>query len=177
MICPLGDNKHDLDECKSFKEKGLQERSRLLFEQKLCYDCFSPISASHNVRNCKNRKEWKVCKKRHSTSLHGYKTDKPKEKLEKSREENDNEQKDFHCATVDMSSEIIRMSVVPVVVRYKFSNPVLNTYAMLDTCSQATFTKENLLSDLGIQGKKTSITVETMKGEVWVWVKLPCTYT
>ena len=54
---------------------------------------------------------------------------------------------------------------------------------------------ENLLSDLGIQGRKTSITVKTMNGEVTkssealedlevaqasngkaerVWVKLPC---
>ena len=69
---------------------------------------------------------------------------------------------------------------------------------MLNTCSQVMFTKENLLSDLGIEGRKTSITVKTMKGEVTkssealenlevaqastgkaegVGVKLPCTYT
>ena len=46
------------------------------------------------------------------TSLHSYKTEKPKENLEKSREERDNEQKDFHCATVNMSSEVISMCVV-----------------------------------------------------------------
>ena len=100
MIFPLCDGKHYLDECKSFTETGLQERSRFLSEQKLCYSCFSTISASHNARNCKKRKECKVCKKRHPTSLHGYKTEKPKEKLEKSREEKDNEQKDFHCSSV-----------------------------------------------------------------------------
>ena len=37
---------------------------------------------------------------------------------------------------------------------------------MLDTCSQATFAKEKLSSGLGIQGRKTSITVTTMNGEV-----------
>ena len=63
MICPLYDGKRDLDECKSFKEKGLQERSRFLFEQKLCYGCFSPISASHNARNCKKRKNAKFARK------------------------------------------------------------------------------------------------------------------
>ena len=35
-------------------------------------------------------------------------------------------------------------------VRYKLSNRVVKTYAMFDTCSQATFAKENLLRDLGI---------------------------
>ena len=67
---------------------------------------------------------------------------------------------------------------------------------MLNTSSQATFATENLLSDLGIQGRKTSIMVKTMNGKVIklsealedlevaqasngkaerVWVKLPCT--
>ena len=68
----------------------------------------------------------------------------------------------------------------------------------MNTCSQATFAKKNLLSDLGIQGKKTSITVKTKTEEVtylsetvedleitpesngkagMVWLKLSCTYT
>ena len=198
MICPLCASRRDLDECTSFKEKILQERSRFLFEQKLCNGGFSPISASQNTRNCKKRKECKVCKKRHLTSLHGYKTEKPKEKLEKSCKEKDNEQKDFHCATVNMRLEVISMCVVSVMVKQKLSNHVVKTYAMLDTCSPATFTKENLLSDLGIQGRKRSITVKTMNGKVnklsealkdlevaqesnekakRVWVKLSCTYT
>ena len=75
-----------------------------------------------------------------------------KEKLEKSREEKDNGQRDCRCAKVNMILEIINMCVVPVMVRHKLSNRVVKTYAMLDTCSQGTFAKENLLSNLGIQG-------------------------
>ena len=92
MICPLCDDKYDLDGSKSLKEQDLQETSRFLFEQKLYYGCFSPISASHNARNCKKEKECKVFKKKHLTSLDGYETEKPKEKLEKSRVKKDNEQ-------------------------------------------------------------------------------------
>ena len=40
MRYPLCYDKHDLDERKSFKKKGLHERIRFLFEQKLCYGCF-----------------------------------------------------------------------------------------------------------------------------------------
>ena len=70
MICPLCDSKHNWDESNSFKEKCLQERSRIIFKQKLCYECFPP--ASRNARHCKERKESRVCKKRHPASLHGY---------------------------------------------------------------------------------------------------------
>ena len=118
----LCDGKHDLDEYKSFKERGLKEKSRFLFEQKLFHGCFSQIFASHNARNCSKTKECKVYK-----NLHGYQIEKPKGKLENSREEKHNEQKDFHCATANMSSEVVSMCVVPVMVRHKLSNRVVKT--------------------------------------------------
>ena len=37
-------------------------------------------SVNHNARNSKKRKECKVCKKRHPTSLHSYKVEKSKAK-------------------------------------------------------------------------------------------------
>ena len=55
----------------------------------------------------RKEKTGKVSKKRHPTSLHDYKTEKPKHKLEKDRVEKDNEQKYFHCATVNMSPKVI----------------------------------------------------------------------
>ena len=76
--------------------------------------------------------------------MHGYENEKPKEKLGKGREEGDNKQKDFHCATVNMSSEVTIMCVVHVIVRHKFSNRVVKTYTILNTWSQATFAKEKL---------------------------------
>ena len=68
-----------------------------------------------------------------------------------------------------MSLEVISICVVPLKVkreRHKLSNREVKTFAMLDTGSQVTFAKEKLSSDLGIQGKKTSVTVKTMNGEV-----------
>ena len=68
---------------------------------------------------------------------------------------------------------------------------------MFDTCDQAMFVKEHLLSDLGVQGRRTSMAVQTMNREVTkpsktledlemvqasngkaerVWVKMPCTH-
>ena len=42
---------------------------------------------------------------------------------------------------MNMSLEVIIMCLGPVMVRYKLSNRVVKTYAMLDTRSQATLTK------------------------------------
>ena len=61
-----------------------------------------------------------------------------------------------------MILEVISICVVPVIVRYKLSDRIIRTYAILDTCSQGTFAQENLLGDLGIPGRKTAITVKNM---------------
>ena len=37
---------------------------------------------------------------------------------------------------------------------------------MLDNCSLATFTQNKLLRSLGLQGRKTSVTVKSINGEV-----------
>ena len=47
----LCETNHDLDDCDLFLQLGLQERSRWLFHNKLCYGCFSAIFAIHNARN------------------------------------------------------------------------------------------------------------------------------
>ena len=90
------------------------------------------------------------------------------------------------------------MCVVPVLVRHKLSNCIAKKYVMLDNCSQATLMRNKLLGALGLHGRKTSITVKTMNGEVTksfevlhgievaqasneskekIWVQLPSTYT
>ena len=58
------------------------------------------------------------------------------------------------------------MCVVPVMVKQKRSDREDKACAMLNSCSQATFAKGSLLSELGIQGRKASVTAKTMKEEV-----------
>ena len=121
------------------------EISKCLFHNKLCYGSISVISVNHNARNCKNRKESKVCKKRHPTSLHGYKAEKSKVK-QLDGNSSEESKVTVNSATANTKSDVIR------------------TYAMLDNCSQATFMQNKLLGALGLHGRKTSITVKTMNG-------------
>ena len=162
--CSLCEGNHDLDDCNSFLQFDLQKRSKWLFHNKLCYDCLSAISVNHNVRNCKNRKEYNVYKKRHPISLHGYEAEKSKAKQQDGNSSKESKV-NLNCATANTKS-LISMCVVPVLVRHKLSNYIVKTYAMLDGCSQATFMQNKLLGSLSLHGRKTSITEKTMNGEV-----------
>ena len=57
------------------------------------------------------------------------------------------------------------MCIVPVKVKKDHSSEAVETYALLDSCSQGTFISEKLTQDLGASGRKTSITVKTLNGE------------
>ena len=163
----------------------------------MCYGCLSTISVNNNARNCKNRKDCKVCKKRHPTSLHGYKTEKSKAK-QPDGNSSEESKVNVNCATANTKSDVISMRVIPVLVQHKISNCIVKTYVMLDNCIQATFRQNKLLGALGLHGNKISITMKTMNGEVTkssevldgievaqasnerekkVWVQLLSTYT
>ena len=53
-----------------------------------------------------------------------------------------------------------------VKLRYGDSGKTLKTYALLDSCSQGTFILERLPERFGIKGRRTSITIKTLNGEV-----------
>ena len=66
------------------------------------------------------------------------------------------------CASTKFRSDVINMCVVPVQICHPDSKKVLDTYAMLDNCSQDTFVKEEIIEALGITGAKTRVTVKTL---------------
>ena len=68
-------------------------------------------------------------------------------------------------ASVNTGKDVISMSVVQVKVEHSESGKIVETYALLDNCSQGTFMSERLLMELGLKGKKTSVTTKTLKGE------------
>ena len=53
--CVFCNGSHDLYDCQFYTEITVEERSRFLKENKLCYDCCEDISTQHIARSCKNR--------------------------------------------------------------------------------------------------------------------------
>ena len=115
-----------------------------MFHSKLCFDCLNSSSVSHNARNWKNRKECKVCKKRYPTPLHGY------EKRKNKVKQLDESKVIVDCATTNTKFDVMSMCVVPILVRYKLFDCIVETYAILDSYSQATFMQNKPSGALGL---------------------------
>ena len=64
---------HDLEQCKAYPTKSVDDKSKYLLTKELCYECLKPISKTHTAKNCNQRQTYKVCNEKSSTSLHGFK--------------------------------------------------------------------------------------------------------
>ena len=64
-----------------------------------------------------------------------------------------------------MKSRVVSMCIVLVKVRHVHSRKEIQTYAVLDCCSQGTFINTDLARKLKAGGVKTTIKIKTLNGE------------
>ena len=174
----------------------MEERSKFLFKNKLCYGCLKTVTKEHNAETCSSRRSCKVCNGKHVTTLHGYLRKKKAINNDKGLTDDEKIQGGVKCATVNTGTDVISMCVVLINGQYGNFGKVLETHALLHSCSQGTFILERLVNNLGVKGQKTSITIKTLNGEVTNeamvvkepkatsgngdshdWLELPVTYT
>ena len=79
-------------------------------------------------------------------------------------QEDDESGEMLSCNSTYTTSDVVSMCVVPVKVKYG-SSLVVETYAMLDSCSECTFIEKGLLKELNISGRNMNITVKTLNGQ------------
>ena len=105
------------------------------------------FSKDHSARNCEQQGSCKICKGKHATGLYGFK---PKKEEVKQDSGNDGNKQitttcmgvqSLSCASTKFRSDIIIMCVVPVQIHHPDSSKVLDTYVILDNCSQGKFVK------------------------------------
>ena len=147
-----------------------------LFSSNAVSQCTSKSDKHDQTENCKNRRSCKKCHKKHLRTLHGLKIEKKTTSTDKTSNENNistdntlvqegNESGEMlSCNSTYFTSEAVNMCVVLVNVKY-VSSPVVETYAMLDSCSEGTFIENGLLEELKISGRSTNVTVKTLNGE------------
>ena len=138
-VCPLCKAGHGLDDCEGFKKKGKSAKKDFVFRNRLCFSCYG---TGHQAQSCTNKLVCKTCGKDHPTSLH--------EVVVKV------------AAVQRGGGDNCGLCIVPVRLGHK-DHPdwCLETYAMLDDCSQGTFVEEKMIDCL-IEGKdKISVTVTT----------------
>ena len=157
--CPKCSSTHDLEECREYLGLSLDERKKFLIQKHLCFGCLKLTSRSHSVKTCRYKKKCGECSRLHPTSLHD------KQFATKSKESKETEPKVVSCLTeVKTQSEKILLSVVLVKLRYE--NKEVITYAALDSMSSASFISKELWQKIDCPGRKTEITVKTVNGEM-----------
>ena len=172
--CHMCKKNHDMDKLKKFLELSVNERSRYFAKNKICFGCYDPISSNHSAKICSNRIICKECKNYHPTTLHGYQYKKQNNEPGKNNDGKKEETQfsnrctkieDFSNPSINQETSMVSMCVVPLIVKHKNSSREMKTFAMLDNCSQGNFIKEDLLKELKIGGRVTSISIKTLNGE------------
>ena len=148
---------HDLEQCKVYLTKSVDERSKYLSTKKLCHGCLKPISKTYTARNCNQRQTCKVCNEKHPTSLYGFKLKKKTKQgaVSDTPDQSDTSQdgvlksnvticdENIVCASTKNNAQVISMCVVPVVIKDKDYVKEVITHPILDSCSHGTFIVED----------------------------------
>lgn len=171
-VCVVCKKSHDVESCKMFLRKSLDERKSFLKEKGLCFGC---LSEGHISKYCKKRRKCNKCSKFHPSCLHiGQNVDTNKESNGVLRSDNQNtavasNDKGSHSGSSffnrSTSTSLCSM-VVPVYLSHRDtpSNERL-VYALLDTQSDTTFALESTCQALGLSGADVKLSLSTMFAE------------
>ncbi|XP_031575420.1 uncharacterized protein LOC116309028 [Actinia tenebrosa] len=139
---------HDLEECKDFVKKTLEERKKFIAEKHLCFACYG---TKHRSKGCTNKKVYRTCNKPHPTSLHVDNFN-PKEQ-QKSKDESKSDSttigstctdtKETEISLSTTTQNVILHAILPVIVRAENGN-IAKTYALYDNGSSGIFITEEL---------------------------------
>ena len=187
--CMMCEGDHILPRCNRFKSESLEGQLKFVKKKGLCYNC---LFQGHIVNSCPKHSFCEVtgCQSKHSTFLHprSYTPDRRnppsnerdennspihprKEENETMNSVNDNAQSGCVNAT-KMSADVTGagvittgLPIVPVKVKCAGSSRVVTTYAFLDAGSNTTFCTEDLLKQLGVEGKRMTVSLTTLQNE------------
>ena len=164
--CKMCGKTHDLDVCKEYLKKTLQERREFLKDKDLCFACYQ---AGHRSNGCARRKTCKTCSRRHPTGFHddNFRLNQVATKKQNPSSEQSTdvltathiETEEAVCSAVGTGNPTTALPIVPV--RLKAAKKEVLTYAMLDSCSTGTFLLEDIAACLDAD---TKLMVKTVDG-------------
>ena len=175
--CPSCNANHWLSQCDKFKRMTVDERYKFVRTKKLCINCLTP---DHFVRDCPKKSFCRIegCPAKHSTFLHlkdpnnreqRQRNEEPAKNESSEKQDTDNAESNNGYVTAMSSGantskgSITGLAVVPVKVKAKGRDKTIETYAFLDTGSNTTFCTERLMQQLGLEGKKSRLSLTTLE--------------
>lgn len=158
--CPYCEHAHSLLKCTELNRISQKEKVEFLKGKGMCFGC---LKVGHLSKGCRSRLTCDECGLKHPTILHldnrdgqGKVHETPVSSALVSHQAG---------ACTGAGDEDCTLSIVPVQVKSKRGDKVLQTYAFLDSGSTATFITSGLMKRLKLKGTKTNILLRTMGQE------------
>ena len=176
--CLVCNGMHQLWNCEQFKRKSYGDRIKIMRDAKLCENCFT---VGHMTKGCVLRSGCYVegCNMKHMTVLHPPSPPSPSQAAHHyavNPSGSDNFRSDIIAAQNHVigagehdlkshSTNKVRLKIVPVRVRGKLPDKVVETYALLDNGSDVTLCDRKLVEQLELEGKPRNffLTTQEMK--------------
>ncbi|XP_068218697.1 uncharacterized protein [Palaemon carinicauda] len=186
--CQLCSGHHDLEECPQFLHRSVDERREFVKVNRLCFSC---LGNNHTSKRCLNRRQCKTCNKRHPTTLHienfrildsnsaivsqaSAQSESTGQGCAKGQDGTQGEGRtpgqgntqtlsNVRSSACTISDTVLQ-SILPVQLRVKGSDNVVQTYAFYDTGSTGCFIKDSIKDQLNCKGIETAIKLQTMNG-------------
>ncbi|XP_057687730.1 uncharacterized protein LOC130913275 [Corythoichthys intestinalis] len=164
---------HSLDKCTHFKGKLHSDKISFIKEKAICFGC---LKEGHVSKDCNNRLECDVCRQKHPGVLHIKQLVKRTVQQVKDTQPQQDDPKEPAITVETVASQTCGhigagfeddciFSIVPVQVKAKKSDVVLQTYAFLDPGSSGTFCTESLIQRLNMRKRRTNLLLRTLGQE------------
>ena len=147
-LCPICAHSHKIEECDTFKALNVDQRAQLAKEKSLCFRCLTyPTHSEHFAKICNLRGRCKIdnCNRHHHPLIHGAAP------------------VFTGIASVDPDTTVL-LQIVPISLRTP--KGVFETYALLDSGSQASLILEDFAERVGLQGKESVLHLGTIDAAV-----------
>ncbi|KAL4009002.1 hypothetical protein ACER0C_002854 [Sarotherodon galilaeus] len=151
---------HTLESCALLDKKPHNEKISFLKKNSICFGC---LCTGHISKECRKRLSCKICGLRHASILHIH--------HKKKNEVKPDNEADNIPVTIQTSGltgageQDCKLAIVPVKVKSKRGQRIVETYAFLDQGSSASFCTVGLMDKLNIAGRRTKILLRTMGQE------------
>ncbi len=165
---------HRLDKCTAFQKEDGEKQLELIRARKLCDNC---LSTTHFSAGCKRKNACNIpncsLRRKHLTSLHKVTMANERKRIEPVKpsaprdDPSSNAEDQFNGVCHRNGAGCIKtgLTLVPVKVKGRGRSNVVETYAILDNGSTASFCSERILRELDINGAKCHMSLATVSKE------------